>query len=85
MQCLIYSPDKCHFPGNLLLTDPQGNESDTESSHLDDIREKFGIIEEAISEHKSSWSKLKPRVWKVLNDPSSSVYAKVRYSVRSNH
>lgn len=61
----------------LILADAPSNDSDTESNHLDDIREKFGIIEEAIEENKSTWTRLKPKVWKILDDPTSSVWAKV--------
>ena len=52
------------------------NDTDTESC-LEDIREKFGIIEEHIMEEKSWWRRNKPRLWKLLDEPKSSKYAKV--------
>ncbi|XP_045177141.1 potassium voltage-gated channel protein Shaw-like isoform X6 [Mercenaria mercenaria] len=57
--------------------DVHSNESDTESCHLEDIREKFGIIEEHSPESKSFWTRFKPQMWKLLDEPTSSVPAKI--------
>ncbi|WAR14022.1 KCNAW-like protein [Mya arenaria] len=57
--------------------DVASNESDTESCHLEDIREKFGIIEEHVAEQRTCWGRLKPRAWRLLNEPTSSKYAKI--------
>ncbi|XP_060555933.1 potassium voltage-gated channel protein Shaw-like isoform X3 [Ruditapes philippinarum] len=57
--------------------DVMSNESDTESCHLEDIREKFGIIEEHSLESKSFWARFKPKIWKILDEPTSSTSAKI--------
>lgn len=61
----------------LYSGDVHSNDSDSELSHLEDIREKFGIIEEHIQENKSFWTRLKPQIWKILDEPTSSLPAKV--------
>ena len=53
------------------------DDSDTESCHLEDIREKFGIIEEHVNTSRSTWGRLKARGWKILDEPTSSTCAKV--------
>ncbi|KAK3585422.1 hypothetical protein CHS0354_020139 [Potamilus streckersoni] len=52
---------------------------------LRDVRERFGIIEEADIPNSSRWSRYRPRVWRLLDDPKSSVAAKVFAFVSLGH
>ena len=62
----------------LLFSDDHNSDDEScRSQELEDIAEKFGIIEEHVAEKRSFWERYQPRIWRLLDEPKSSRAAKV--------
>lgn len=57
--------------------DHNSDDESCRSQELEDIAEKFGIIEEHVTEKRSFWERYQPKIWRLLDEPKSSRAAKV--------
>ena len=70
----------------LLFSDDHNSDDEScRSQELEDIAEKFGIIEEHVAEKRSFWERYQPRIWRLLDEPKSSRAAKVKEKTTEYH